>query len=191
MLRWVLPAAQMAVALTLIWRTYVWGETVGAIQTSPGTAPAFTLLVAINTPLALLRDLWYRDLGYVRDDITLVSGIGLLWYWVALNIYSWRRTRAVLMFRWFAPRIAGDLLLISTGVFWGLYCVDDIFGTSLLPFAVVHHSGLGYPAPWVLWYIAAEVFRLGWSVVLIVIFGRDLIMAIVFKTAAGKQFGSL
>jgi hypothetical protein len=56
----------------------------------PGPAPAFKLLVSINAPVALLRAFLYRHLPGYWDDVTFILGIGLFWYWIALNILRFR-----------------------------------------------------------------------------------------------------
>jgi hypothetical protein len=87
-LRYILPIAQMALAIILFWMSerWYWNH---RTDDMPGTAPAFQVLMSINAPVALLRAAWLRHLPVVADDIAIVAAVGLLWFWVSLNVESW------------------------------------------------------------------------------------------------------
>jgi hypothetical protein len=167
-LRYVLPVAQMALTVGLLWWTNLWWKTVRGLYDMPGTAPAFKLCVSVNAPIALIRALWFRHVSIFGDSLALVLAVGALWYWVGLNVESWRRDRAVLMFRWTPLRLGGDLLLIAMGVFWGLTFVAN--GRDLRPM----------PWSWsgLLWATGILGPLLVWSFALIFFFGRDFVSCV-------------
>jgi hypothetical protein len=164
-LRYVLPVAQMALAVGLLWWTNLWWKTVRGLYDMPGTAPAFRLCISINAPIALIRALWFRHVSTFGDTLVLVLAVGVLWYWVGLNVESWQRNRTVVMFSWTPLRMGGDLLLIAIGVFWGLTFVVNTRDLR--------------PMPWswatLLWAIGIFGPLLAWSLVLIFFFGRDFV----------------
>jgi len=179
-LKYVLPLTQMALCLALIWRSELWLKAAARIMDIPGPAPAFTLLVSINPPAAIVRALWerYLRLPALWDDVMLVVAVGFLWYWVALNIHYWHQRRTVCMFSWLPLRLAGDALLIAAGVFWGFislghdFAVIDIVrgvrGEALRNSFPITYSG------W-LWFTINVGLALAWSFSLIYFFGRDVI----------------
>lgn len=137
----------------------------GRFDDMPGTAPAFKVCISINAPILLLRALWFRYASTIGDTLVLVLAVGVLWYWVGLNVESWQRNRTVVMFSWASLRMGGDLLLIAVGVFWGLTFVVNARDLR--------------PTPWswsvLLWASAFLGPLLAWSVVLIFFFGRDFV----------------
>jgi hypothetical protein len=132
----------------------------------PGPAPAFTLLLSINAPVTLVRIL-YRPLFLPDpwDDIILIVAIGLFWYYVALNINSWRERRTLLLFAWAPLRIATDLIMIALGACLGLFCILAANTSPYTPF-----SALAWP-----WFIPTWASLLLWSLGSVLVFGRDLI----------------
>jgi hypothetical protein len=166
-LRYALPAVQMAVAVGLIWWSDQWFKAQMRLQDMPGPAPAFTLCISINAPIALPRALLFRHVSGLWDCAIVVLATGGLWYWVALNIESLRREGKVLMFRWLPLRLGGDLLLIAMGAFWGI---------AWLPEARRNLA----PWPWS-WMPAVLGSLLVWSLGLIFFFGRDFIQSIFRK----------
>lgn len=122
-LKYILPLAQMALAVGLLKSSELWYAAIMRVSDSPGISPEFRLLFAINAPIGLPRLLWSRFLPGSWDYPILIAAVGLLWFWVALNVNSWRQRRAIYMFSRAPFRIAGDLFLIATGVFWGGVCV--------------------------------------------------------------------
>jgi hypothetical protein len=164
-LRYVLPAAQMALTVGLLWWTHLWWKTVRGLYDMPGTAPAFKVCISVNAPIALIRAVWFRYVSTFGDSLALVLSVGALWYWVGLNVEAWRRERSVLMFRWAPLRLGGDALLIVMGAFWG--------------FTFVAEARYFRPRPWDwsawLWASGILVPLLIWSVVLVFFFGRDFV----------------
>jgi hypothetical protein len=189
-LRYTIPLAQMALALVLLRLSYledVWQHRAGCHMCGPG--PAFHLLISINVPVAVARAFWWRALysasegfgpmiAYLLDGGTQVVAIGLLWYGVMLNVCSLQQGRMVLMFRWLPLRIAGNVILAATGMFWALYCVaNDLLGWNLWNLAPI----VPRPEPSVysfLWFIVLVGLHLTWSLALIYFFGRDLALAL-------------
>jgi len=121
-----LPLAQMILAVVLIWQSQVWLlESFRHGSDMPGPGPYFTLLFAINAPVFYPRVLWVRHISGYCDNIILVAMIGLLWYWVALNVIAWRTRRAVQMFSWPPLRLGCDAVLTFYGLLFGVVCVWD------------------------------------------------------------------
>jgi|HubBroStandDraft_4_1064222.scaffolds.fasta_scaffold21481_5 hypothetical protein len=151
----------------------------------PGPTPASYLLHALNAPLA--HEVWsyplYQlpiwDNGVLADDVVLILAVGLLWYWVARNIQSWRQRRAVLMFAWRPARFSLDVFLVMYGALFGLIGLSR--GHEAIRYApyLVRAGTCFGPGPWVnlLPSIATAGFYLAWAVVLIFFFGRDFIHA--------------
>ena len=167
-LRYVLPVAQMALAAMLLW----WSNAVLIAANRHhyvlGTTSQFSFLVSLNAPVAFLRAFWFRHLPFLWDDITFTAAIGLLWYWVALNLHSLRQKRKVCMFSWPPLRLIGDIgaIGVGVGVFWGF-----IYWRSRL--GCIPVSWLGW-----LWCALLVSLPLAWSVFLIFLFGRDFIHCI-------------
>jgi len=161
-LKYALPLAQMAVAVWLLQWSHLWlraAHRAGAGVIGP--APPFTLLESINAPVALFR---YMNVPVPWDDEIFIATIGVFWYWLALNIQSWRERRTLLLFAWKPLRIAADLLLIAMGACLGLFCIFVMTG-GLHPF--------GY-ATWP-WLIPIWVSLFMWSLGSLFFLGRDLL----------------
>jgi hypothetical protein len=58
-LKHALPLAQMALALALMVWSQQWTKATWGIQDMPGPSPGFSLLIAINAPVALPRAFWF------------------------------------------------------------------------------------------------------------------------------------
>ena len=166
-LRYILPAAQVTAALVLYYLGGRWYEGMRHVSSMPGTSPFFTLLVSLNAPLALVRGLYYRHVPELWDRWVFVSAIAILWYWVALNVESWRRDRKVLAFSRFPLRLTADLLLIALGAFWGFVFAGQ--GRQI-------HMDLEFAHP--LFVPCVLGLLLAWSLALIFFFGRDLIQCV-------------
>jgi len=189
-LTYALPLAQMVLASALIWWSELWERAANRICDMPGPAPAFDLLVSINAPAALVRASWRRlpysvfhpMAAFLLDNGALVIAIGLLWYWVALNIYSWRLRRTVFIFRWMPLRLGGDALLIAVGVFWGISGIDD--GRHSIVWAHARGMSCFGPYVWSRWLpsIAATGLDFTWCFALIYLFGRDFLHGVFRKT---------
>ena len=168
-LKYALPLVQMVLAVGLLVSDHFWLRTAMRRADMPGQSPAFTLLVSINAPVALARAFVFRRLPDQWDKVTFTAAIGLLWYWVALNLDSWRKRRTVSMFSWVPLRLVCDFVLLGVGVFWGGVWVRT------LP----HYL----PVSWFGWL--SLVLRMGlepaWSLVLIFFVGRDFIHCILRK----------
>ena len=107
------------------------------------------------------------------SGVAAIAVTGLLWYWVALNLIEFRQRRQVIMFERVPLRIAGDLLLIISGVVLGLFCAMNV---SQGPLFDMPHIG----SKW-FWYLPAIAFQFGWAVALISLFGRDVLQIPEFR----------
>jgi|HubBroStandDraft_6_1064221.scaffolds.fasta_scaffold1643653_1 hypothetical protein len=151
--------AQMALGVVLLRWSYV--STIAAERGGNlGPAPAFTLLMSINAPVALGRVFWFHFYTpYLWDVVVTIVLIGALWYWVALNIDSWQERRMILQFKWAPLRIGTDLLAIALGAMLGLLCAPISY----------------LPVPWL---IAAWASALMWAFGPMLFYGRDLVCCI-------------
>lgn len=170
-LQYVLPLAQMIVAVLLRWHDYVWFKRMAGFP-----PPGWELSTAVNIPVALIRALWVQIGGLWGrwDDALYVAAVGLLWYWVALNVQSWRRNRTVRHFSNRPLRITADLLLIAMGIIFG--CVVAFHDLDLSGYANLRRwywTHLRSPATW-LW-LSIVVLHSLWALSLLFFFGRDLI----------------
>lgn len=162
-LRYTLPEVQMALAIGAFWWSDRWFRVQMRLQDMPGPAPAFTLLMALNAPLALLRAFYYRFLPEFWYRVAFVATIGLFWQWVGANIESWRRNREVLTFHRAPLRILADLVLIALGILCGIWFAGE--WREVGP--------LSWPSlPWILGFVGPLVT---WSLALTLFFGRDFI----------------
>jgi len=166
-LRYVLPVAQMLLAVFLYWRSDVWDKWAMRRYDMPGPSPAFTFLIAVNVPLAPFRAFLFRYLPVLWDRVFFIATVGLLWYWVALNVESWRRDRKVRVFQCLPLRLIVDTFLAALGVFLG--CILVVQGRQI-------HMNLQFSSP----LLAPSVLGglLAWSLTLIFFFGRDLIQCV-------------
>jgi hypothetical protein len=114
-LKYVLPLAQMALAVLLLWWNDVHMRAAERVMHMPGPTPAFFLLRSINAPVALPRTLWAPYLSSTLDNVTFIAVIGIFWYWIALNIQSWRERRTLHLFAWVPLRVGVDLFVVAMG----------------------------------------------------------------------------
>lgn len=165
--KYALPLAQMVLAVGLLWWSYRWDRWAMRIMDMPGPAPAFTLLVFINAPVALARMFWFHHgLEGLWSDALFVGLIGLLWYWIALNIVSWRARRTLVLFTWTPLRIAVDLVLIGV-------CACFLWYSR-----TVNVAGL----PW-RWFAPLVIFLIFWSFASVFILCRDLVLCFRHKVS--------
>jgi hypothetical protein len=172
-LKYVLPLAQTLLAVGLLVWTDRWERALMRIDDMPGTPPSFTLLMAINAPLAMPRALVFRYLHGWWDDITLVLAIAVFWYWVSLNIESWQQSRRLFFFSWTPLRLAGDTIVIGIGVAW-TFVLWRGHAYSLPP-----HLPL---TDW-LWFVPCTCLPILWSAMLILMFGRDFVYCLIHSKA--------
>jgi hypothetical protein len=154
---------------------------------APGPSPGFLVTLAINAPVRLLQEVWRNHILRLDawnntvpwDSAALIVAVGLLWYWVARNIRSWQRRRAVLMFSWLPARFLLDAFLVIYGALFGL--IGMVLGYEAVHAAPsnLHGSGCFGPNLWnsLLPSITTAVLYLSWAVVLIFFFGRDFLHA--------------
>jgi hypothetical protein len=162
-LRYVVPIVQMALAVFFYWQSDLWGrEMIQRVHGTFGPSLYFLVLIAINAPIALVRGLIYRHVPEMFGRFIFVALIGLLWYWVGLNVERWKKSRTVLNFSQATQRLAVDLFLVALGVFLGLVPIYGI--------------GLGYGAKWTGAIILGPWFL--WSLTLIFFFGWDVVRCI-------------
>lgn len=169
-LRYILPAAQMALAIVLLGMSERWYLNHRA-DDMPGTAPAFEVCMSINAPVALLRAAWSRYLPVVVDWIVIVLAVGLLWLWVSLNVESWRHSRTVYSFSRRPLRVTADLAFIALGAFWGMTFVAEVVWVVQARVVAL---------PFTSWVSLVVIYGplLAWSLALILFFGKDAIRCI-------------
>jgi len=168
-LRYILPFAQMAVAVLLLWRGSLWLTRMEALQHIYGRPPAWQILSAMNMFLPVVPSPIY------------VALVGLLWYWVALNVESLQKQGTVRMFAYTHLRITVDLLLVVLGILIArvVFLVDlplralrDGFGW----FWVCLRDQITHRYNWL--FISVAVLHSIWSFALISSFGRDALYAL-------------
>lgn len=173
-LKYILPFGEVAPASALFGWSASW-RPVGC--DAYGGSPAWILLISINQPAAVLRNLYYRPgswsgvTGFVMDGAILIALSGILWYWVARNIASWRLAKTVLMFRWLPLRIGGDGLFIAVGLSCGYWVLSD-------PSWSPHLHGYSCYKPLALSQWMAFVsfgLQIVWTLALIYLYGRDIL----------------
>jgi hypothetical protein len=165
-LKYALPLVQVGLAAGLFMWDAFWYRVVARHMDMPGTSPAFKLLVSINAPLALPRAFVFRHLPGWWDPVTFIVAIGLFWYWVGMNIVSWRERRIAYLFSWRPLRLLADALFIGVGVFWIVVCWNEIHGPNERLFSAQDWQD------W-LWYAISLGLPILWGIVLISFFGYD------------------
>jgi hypothetical protein len=155
-----LPLAQMALGVVLFWRNDLWMTAAMHVDDMPGPSPAFTLLLSMNPPVTLLHGYLYWHMSPLWERALTVASIGALWYWIALNVDSWRERKMILQFKRPPLRITADLLAIPLGAFLEAICVRD-FSYHPLP-----------------WRVPIWISVLVWSFGPMFFFGRDLVYCI-------------
>ena len=178
-LKYLLPLLQMVLAIGLLRLSNSWVKAMRGVEDIPGPSPAFNLLVCINAPVGAARAFWFRYLPGYWVDLTFIVAIGLFWYWIALNINSWRERRMVVMFTWWPMRIAGDLLLIGVGAILLVYVYVNQFGVRMAVEALRGPLSPGQLA-W-RWLVPNIGLPLVWSLALIFFFGRDFVHCVLRK----------
>ncbi len=164
-LKYSLPLVQTLVAVALLVWTDRWDRALMRTADMPGPAPSFTLLIAINAPLAIPRMLVFRYLLGWWDDLTLVVAIAVFWYWVSLNIESWKQNRRLYLSSWKPLRLVEDTIAIAIGAIW----IFGLWGSRM--YSLPPHLSL---RDW-LWFVPCTGLPILWSAVLILLFGRDFV----------------
>jgi hypothetical protein len=177
-LKYTLPIVQTLVAVALLVWSDRWQRALMRTGDMLASPPSFTLLIAINAPLAIPRSLVFEHLPGWWDYITLVVAIAVFWYWVSLNIESWQQNRRLFLFSWMPLRLVGDTIAIGIGVMW----------------ALVLWRGSRYSLPphlsfrdW-LWFVPCACLPILWSAVLILLFGRDFVSCLLRSKAKPNSF---
>jgi hypothetical protein len=177
-LKYTLPIVQTLAAVALLVWSDRWQRALMHTNCMPDPPPSFTLLIAINAPLAIPRSLVFEHLPGWWDYITLVVAIAVFWYWVSLNIESWQQNRRLFLFSWMPLRLVGDTIAIGIGVMW----------------ALVLWRGSRYSLPphlsfrdW-LWFVPCACLPILWSAVLILLFGRDFVSCLLRSKAKPNSF---
>ena len=168
-LRYLLPVAQILVAIGL----YAWSDATfreaRRHSTMSGPTLGFTILMSMNIPLALPRELYYGHtcILEVYDRVLLLCGIGLLWYWVGRNIEGWKERRSVLLFGRLPLRITADLILIGLGAFWFFAVINERLWRTM-----------SFPNPTWIWIAGVFTPIVTWATALVLFFGRDLVQIV-------------
>jgi hypothetical protein len=146
----------------------------------PGTPEEFRLAMFINGPVALVRMLWTGCfvgkwsttvfcIGFWWWDAFFIASVGIFWYWIALNISSWRERRVLLLPTSMPLRVTTDLLLIALGPCFVWFSRD---------IDLIHL--------WQQGFVVAVPFLLIWSVGPVFVFGRDLVRCLFTASAARR-----
>jgi len=107
-----------------------------------------------------------------------MTGVGLLWYWVACSIETWRKRREALLTHWRHGRLLIDALLIAMGLLFGLMGVGE--AKEILDWAPMSFRGaVGcFGADWwseLLRSLVAASMHFGWCAILVLVFVRDFV----------------
>jgi hypothetical protein len=143
----------------------------------PGANPILTALLSLHAPLALpLRISWNYFSGTTSFAI-FIPVVGIFWYWVALNLQTWRDNRRVVMFSWRPARWVVDILLVACGLVCGLAGLYKLYVAASYAPSEMHGNGCYGPNPWfsLVPEILTGLFLLAWFIALIYPFGRDFI----------------
>lgn len=167
-LKYALPLAQIAMALTLLIEDAFWWQPNHSLSSGP--SPYFSVLVAINAPAVIARAFWFLHVPQWCDYAALLVTIGLLWYWVALNVHSWQKERRAWTFSRPVLRFIADAALVGLGVLFAYLVYCDLSRSYNPP------PSLGWAG-----FSIYEVLRAAWSAFLIFFFGCDLIRSIRIK----------
>jgi hypothetical protein len=172
-LKYALPLAQMAIAVVLLRWSNLWWEAMRRHMDMPPPAPASTFLISMNLPIALARRFWVLSVSEFWDNVLLVVTIGLLWYWIALSINSWRRQRSMVWFKWLPLRIVADVAVIivcgGLGFLVAASLVTNMPSTPL------------FQLEWT-WLVLTWVALFFWTFGSIFIFGYDLVHCFLRKS---------
>jgi hypothetical protein len=190
--KYAMPVLQVFLASGLLRWSYIWTRAAERICDMPGSDPAWKLLLSVNAPVFLARGICHSLapshsgfdplVAFLVDDVLLVGAVGLFWYWVALNLYSWRSRRMVFMFRAVPMRMAGDALLTSAGVLLGYWSMVEARQIGPVP----HGMGCFGSLAW-FWWLPSVIMvgtTLAWSLILGLLFARDFLYCLLRKTTA-------
>jgi hypothetical protein len=171
-----LPAAQIFLAAGLISLSQVLERTSRRRCDMAGPDPAYVVLLAVNAPANVARIFWDHWMPYPWNFPALMAGVGLLWYWVACSVETWRKRREALSPRWRHSRLLIDALLIAMGLLLGLMGVVDT--KDIIEWAPMSFRGIVgcFGANWwseFLRSIVAASMHFGWSAILVFFFVRD------------------
>ncbi len=195
-LRFILPVVQAALAGALMWWDYrMWGDPgLSGRCDSPGTTPAFPLLLAINLPalpVALLIDsarffgFKYNWLAYFSSRAFFLAAIGLSWHWLALNVETGRLRKMIWMFSWRPGRFVLDALLIAAGLLCGLAAIGRL--REIVQYWPPNLGVMGCFAPVWVYELSSGIFAavlVAWAFVLVVFYGRDFVLCYLEKASA-------
>jgi len=176
-LSYTLPTVQLCMTAGLLAWDALWWRTVARSMDMPGASPASHLLVAINAPLSLLETFVFRHLPGWWHLTAYVVAIALFWYWVGMNIISWRERRSAFLFSWMPLRLLADAVIIGVGVFWIVVLWDEIRRPN---------GRLFLAADWPiwLWYALSLSIPILWAIVLVSFFGYDCIHTLIRRKSA-------
>ncbi len=185
-LKYALPTVQMALVFVLLKMSDDWMMNAmrhGADM--PGPGPSSSLLLSINLPLALVGAFFFHSVPPFWDRIAYAIVVGLFWYWVALNIRSWKTAKALVMFRCKPLRATTDLVLIGIGLLVAMLVWSEshffvaIFADGIRnPSATLASS---YTTSLWLWSVPTVGIYVAWIPVLIFFLGRDFIHCLLHK----------
>jgi hypothetical protein len=143
----------------------------GAIHGYAGALPSFPTSRLHQRPPSTTASICVPSSARLVDPVTFTVAIGLFWYWVGMNIVSWRERRAAYLFSWRPLQLLADVLAIGVGLFWIGVCWNEIRHPNERLFSV---------QDW-LWYALLFGLPILWGIVLISFFGYDCIHSFVTR----------
>jgi hypothetical protein len=170
----------MVLALALHWMSWRWTEAVIKLGVdSPGSDFFFTLCVAINFPIAAIRAIISSMLTGYWDPALFILGIGLLWYWVMLNIEKWNEHKEIVLFQYLPLRFFSDIFFFWIGCACVCGLISDFTNRSHGGLWLLHFSPY-FLTKWqvVIGNFVVEFLLFAWAFVLITVFGYDMIRTI-------------
>jgi hypothetical protein len=175
--KYLLPAFQMALTATVVFSPSAIQPRFSRICDMPGPNPIYTTLLYAYAPLTPPRLIWSRYVSERTSFVVLIPVVGIFWYWVALNVQSWREKRRVVMFSWRPARWVVDILLVACGLVCGLAGLYKLYAAASYAPSAMHGNGCYGPNPWfsLVPDILTGLFLLAWFIALVYPFGRDFI----------------
>lgn len=163
-LKYAVPLVQMGLAAVLMRCHGVWQMATRDMD-MPGPSPSFRLLASIDWPLLCIPVPWRMPLLWYSAVSVAITGV--FWYWVAVNVSRFQHRQRLIVFRSVPLGVAGDLFLILVGACFGLAVASGIVRGPLFDY-----PRLG--SRW-LWFVPTMSVQVAWFLVLIAVFGRELV----------------
>ena len=175
-LRYVLPTIQVILAVLLFWYDRnIWFPRMRG-HSMPRLSPGWRVSAAINAPVLLVRQLWFRHTSQYSDDVLYVIAVGIFWLWVAISLSSWKSNRTIAVPETKPLRVAADMFGLAVGVILvAAVFVSDLHGNTLSDGLERFLGSLAYEFRLGGWAWLFETLIHGcWAVLILFIFVADL-----------------